>query len=126
MSIRPTFKYSEAFKLQVVNEIESGRVSSIHAASVRYGIGGSETVKRWVMEYGRNHLIGKVIKVETLKERDQMRELKDRIRALERLVSDQALDLSIERAYVKLACEAAGIGDIDAFKKKARGSAPTK
>ena len=126
MSIRPTFKYSEAFKLQVVNEIESGRVSSIHAAGVRYGIGGSETVKRWVREYGRNHLIGKVIKVETLKDRDQVRELKARIRDLERLVSDQALDLSIERAYVKLACKAAGIGDIDSFKKKALGSAPTK
>ena len=59
MSIRPTFKYSEAFKLQVVNEIESGRVSSIHAASVRYGIGGGETVKSWVRGYGRNHLIRK-------------------------------------------------------------------
>lgn len=63
--------------------------------------------------------------METLKERDQVRELKDRIRALECLVSDQSLDLSIERAYVKLACTAAGISDIEAFKKR-HGSAPTK
>lgn len=119
-------RYSEAFKSQVVREIEEGKLASCHAATERYGIGGSVTVSRWVKEYGRSHLLGKVVRVETAEERDEMKRLKQRIRELEALVADQALDLAVERTYVKLACREAGIQDVDAFKKKVPGTAPTR
>ena len=118
-------RYSEAFKAQVVGEIESGRLASCWAAAQRYGICGTATVYRWVRKYGRNHLLGKVVRVETVNERDELKRLKQRNRELEALVTDQALDLAVERTYVKLACREAGIQDVEAFKKKALGTAPT-
>lgn len=114
-------RYSEAFKLQVVREIEEGKLGSCTAASARYGIWGSETVQRWVRSYGKDHLIGKVVRVETPGERDEMKKLKNRVRELERAMSDAHMDLRLERAYVNLACRAAGIEDVESFKKKADG-----
>ena len=60
-----TFRYSEAFKLQVVREIEEGKHASCHAASQAYGIRGLMTVPRWIRAYGKEHILRKVIRVET-------------------------------------------------------------
>ncbi len=121
---KDVLKYSEAFKAQVVREIETGKLANCHAASERYGIRGQTTVSGWVRKYGRNHLIGKVVRVETADERDELKRLQQRVRDLEKVVTDQLLDLAVERTYVKLACREAGIQDVEAFKKKALGSAP--
>jgi transposase len=118
-------RYSESFKLQVVREIEGGRYSSCYAAQEAYGIRGNGTVHRWAREYGRESLIGRVIRVETAEERDELRRLKERVRDLERALGDATLDLRLEREYVKLACRQAGIEDVDAFKKKGRGKLST-
>ena len=66
-------RYSEAFRLQVVREIEVGKHRSCNAASEAYGISGSMTVQRWVRAYGRSDLIGKVMRVETPEERSELR-----------------------------------------------------
>ncbi len=122
---KDVLRYSEAFKAQVVGEIESGKLTSCGAAAQRYGIRGTSTVSQWVRKYGRNHLLRKVVRVETVNERDELKRLKQRNRELEALITDQALDLAVERTYVKLACREAGIQDVEAFKKKALGTAPT-
>jgi transposase-like protein len=118
---KPVIRYSEAFKGQVVREIESGKFSTCHEASTRYGIRGASTVQNWVRRYGQNHLLGKVVRVETLEERDELKALRKRVKDLESLLADTSLDLDIERNFVIIACEKAGIKDVDAFKKKARG-----
>ncbi len=123
---RDTVRYSEAFKTQVVRDIEEGRLANCHEASQRYGIRGERTVYSWVRKYGRNHLIGKVVRVETVGERDELKRLRQRVRELESLLADQSMDLALERTYVKLACREAGIADVDAFKKKVPGTAPTR
>ena len=112
-------RYSEAFKLQVVSELESGKFSCIFEARKRYGINGVGTVESWILKYGKNHLLNKVVRVESTKERNQLKEMKAKIRELESALSDAHLDLRLERAWGELACEAAGIDDVDAFKKKA-------
>lgn len=119
-------RYSESFKLQVVRELEEGRHCSCYAAQEAYGIRGNGTVTNWAREYGREHLIGRVIRVETVAERDELRRLKERVRDLERALGDATVDLRLEREYVKLACREAGIEDVDAFKKKAHGKLSTK
>ena len=43
--------YSYAFKLQVVQEVESGQVG-IKAAQRKYGIQGEATVRTWLRKYG--------------------------------------------------------------------------
>jgi hypothetical protein len=44
------------------------------------------------------------------------------VRDLERVLADAHLDLKFESAYLKLACEAAGIRDVADFKKKHAGT----
>jgi hypothetical protein len=47
--------------------------------------------------------------------------MKQRIKALEKALADAHIDLAIERACVRVACERAGIEDVAEFKKKASG-----
>src|ERR1039458_7390713 len=48
---REEIRYSEAFKMEVVRELEMGGIA-FDAISLKYGIKGSETVSRWVRQYG--------------------------------------------------------------------------
>lgn len=118
--------YSESFKMQIVRELESGKFNSCCAIATHYGIKGGSTVYKWAKKYGRNNLIGKVIRVETVNERNLVKERDKRIRELETLVSNMALDLAIANTYVGIACREANITDVEEFKKKNRGIAHTK
>jgi hypothetical protein len=51
-------------------------------------------------------------------EQAEVKALRKRVRELQEALSDAHLDLRLEAAYVKLACEAAGIQDVGEFKKK--------
>ena len=110
-------RYSEAFKRQVVEEIERGRHATITAAQRAYGITGSVTVPGWVRKYGREDLLPKRVRIETLKERDELKEARKRIRELEAAVADAHIDYCLEKAYVHVACERMGV-DPEEFKKK--------
>jgi len=114
-------RYSEAFKLQVVRELEQGRFESVEAAGRAYGVKGSDTVARWIRSFGKDHLLGKVVRVMKADERAEVEALRKRVRELERALADAHLDLKLEAAYVKLACEAAGVRDVAEFKKKHAG-----
>lgn len=122
----PVMRYSEAFKLQVVRELEEGKYRTAGEAGRVYGVKGEGTVGYWVRKYGKNQLLRKVVRVETPKERDELKELRQRVRALERELADAHLDRRLEQAYVKLACRAAGIEDVEGFKKKHGGELSTR
>ena len=119
---RAAIRYSEAFKLEVVRELERDGLPFEHARR-KYGIGGSWTVQKWVHQYG-NGTRGKVIRVEKPEEINETEQLKRRVRALERALADTNIDLALERQYTRLACERAGIKDVAEFKKKASGTPP--
>jgi transposase len=119
-------RYSEAFKIQVVRELEEGRFESVLAAQRAYGVKGAQTVANWMRRLGKDHLLGKVVRVMKADERTELQELRKRVRQLERLVADKELDLRIEQAYVKLACGVAGVDDVGEFKKKHAGGLRTK
>jgi transposase len=119
--VKSIVRYSEAFKLQVIRELESGRFTSICEASRAYGIKGAMTVGKWVRRYGRDHLLGKVVWVMKADEQAEVKVLRQRVRDLEKALVDTHLDLKFEQAYVHLACEAAGIKDVADFKKKHAG-----
>lgn len=121
MEQRTEIRYSEAFKLQVVRELEQGRFESAGAAGRAYGVNGSETVANWVRRYGKDHLLRKVIRVMKADEQAEVKALRKRVRELERALSDAHIDLKLEEAYVELACEAAGIREVAEFKKKHAG-----
>lgn len=112
------FRYSEAFKRKVVDELESGKLRNLSAAREIYGIGGSDTVSGWVKKYGKNHLLGKVVKVETRGEREQLQALKQRIWELEKALSEVTVREVLSRAYFEVLCEEMGVTDIEEYKKK--------
>jgi len=95
-------RYSTAFKLHVVSEIESGRLS-MEGARRRYGIGGKTTVTKWLRRFGKNHLLPKVVRVETPEERDQVTTLKQRVRELESSLADAHIKLMAYESLVEVA-----------------------
>ena len=117
--IKPAIRYSEAFKIQIVRELETGTVN-IDQIRRKYGIGGCRSIRGWLSKYG-NGTVGKVIRVEKRDEIDELAALKKRVRQLEALVADAQVDLAIERSTAKLLAERAGV-DLEEFKKKARGT----
>ena len=114
---RSFIRYSEAFKQQVISELESGKFSSISEANRVYGIRGAETVTQWLRKYGREDLLPKKVKIETMKERDELKEARKRIRELEAALADAHIDHSLGDSYLKIACERLGM-DVSDFKKK--------
>lgn len=116
-------RYSEAFKMQVVREVEQEGLA-FDVVRRKYGIGSRASVQRWVRQYG-NGSRGKVIRVQKPQEIDEMKRLKERVRRLESLLADANVELAIEKAYTSLACERAGIEDVESFKKKNDGKLGT-
>ena len=115
-------RYSEAFKRQVVREVETGRHRTLAATREAYGIGGGGTVQRWLREYGKSHLLRKVVHVQTPNERTELQKAKDRVRELERALCDAHLDLRLTESYLKLACELGWRGSVEELKKKGSGT----
>ena len=110
-------RYSLAFKQQVVAELEAGRFRSICQTSDHYGIRGTTTVRRWLRQFGKNHLIPKVVRVEKPNEANQVREFKKQIRQLKQALGETHLHNVLNESYLTIACEQLG-QDVDAFKKK--------
>jgi transposase-like protein len=119
---RPVIRYSEAFKMEAVRELESQGLT-ILAVRRKYGIRGAGTVESWIRRYG-NGTRGKMILVQRPEEINELKQLKARVRRLETALADANVDLVLERAYVRLACQRAGITDVADFKKKTAGQPP--
>jgi transposase-like protein len=113
-------RYSEAFKQQVIMEIESGRFASAAEASKAYGIGGRGTVAAWLRAAGRGELLRKVVRVEKPGEPGEIARLKERVRELESALADACIDGALAESYFELLCERTNT-DIEAFKKNTVG-----
>ena len=110
-------RYSDAFKRQIVDEVERGSHGSLNGVAQAYGIGGMSTIARWIRQYGREDLLPKNVRVETLKERDKLKEARKRIRELEAAVADAHMDYCLESGFLRVACERLG-EEPEVFKKK--------
>lgn len=109
--------------MEVVRELESQGLT-INAVRRKYGIRGDGTVENWVRKHG-NGTRGKMIMVQRPEEIDELKQLKARMRRLETALADSNVELVLERAYTRIACQRAGITDVAEFKKKAAGQLPT-
>ena len=95
MSANGTFvrrRYSRAFQLKVVSEIESGKYTISQARKI-YDIGGGNTIYEWLRKFGKGHLIEKIVRVEMKDEKDKLKELELKIRKLESALADAHLKL---------------------------------
>jgi transposase-like protein len=114
-------RYSEAFKLQVVSELESGKLASVEEARRRYGIAGATTVSKWTRKYGKERLLARVIRVEKPDERDQMKKLRQDNERLKRALADEHMKAILYESWLEVACQEFGVEDVEAFKKKLEG-----
>jgi transposase-like protein len=105
---RGLISYSEAFKMQVVEDIRQGKFVSLFQAQKAYGICGGHTIKNWIKKYGMLELLPKRLRIETMSEVDELKEAKKRIRDLEKALADSHMDYCLERAFLEIACEEMG------------------
>jgi transposase-like protein len=110
-----TIRYSKGFKMQLVREVESGK-GSAWAVERKYNIKGSQTVMRWVRQYGSGRY-GKVIRVEKADEVNEAARLRSQLRQAKEALADAHMELALEKAFLTVACEQMG-QTAEAFKKK--------
>lgn len=110
-------RYSSAFKLKVVTEIESGKFTLAEAYRV-YDITGHDTIQKWIKKYGKNHLLAKVVRIQMKDERDQVKELKKQIRTLERALAHERIDNICWKSLVEVIDEKYGIDSKKNFGSK--------
>ena len=115
--------YSEAFKMQVVEEMRQGKFASMLQAQKAYGICGGNTIQKWLKKYGKEDLLPKRVRVETMSEIDELAEAKKRIRDLEKALADSHMDYCLERAFLEIACEEMGTSREELKKNNAIGLA---
>ena len=115
-------RYSEAFKLTVVSEVESGKLVSIGEAMRRYGITGTTTVQNWLRKYGKTEHLPRVIRVETPEDKDRLRALQQENDRLKRTLAETHMKAVLYESWFEIACREFGVTDIAAFKKKLDGT----
>ena len=87
---RTTLRYSISFKQKVVKEIEKEGLSPGEAMR-RYGITGGGTIRNWLIQFGKNDLLNKVVRIEMKGEKDRVKELELEIRKLKIALADATL-----------------------------------
>ena len=95
-------RYSLSFRQMVVRQLEEEGVS-VSELQRRYGIQGSETIQRWIRKFGKTHLLNQIIRIETMDEKDKVKELQDQIKQLklalaDSLLAQRSLEVVIEEA----------------------------
>jgi|SRR5882724_443378 len=115
---RVLIRYSQAFKHQVVQEVEEGK-RSIDEVRRAYGIKGSCTVRNWIKRMGKLDLLPTVIRVENPNEKDKIKELERQVRELKNALADTQVQCLIAESRFEVVCEEQG-WDPEEVKKKLR------
>ena len=102
--VRLVYNYRTAFKLQVIEQLESGRFSSISEAREHYGVRGVNTIQLWLRKYGRNHLCPKIVRVEMPDEKDQIKRLKNQIKQLQQILGHKEAEKALNDSFLEIAC----------------------
>ena len=116
-------RYSEAFKQQVVQEVESGR-GTVQELRRKYGL-STNTIQYWIKRIGKLELLPKLIRVEKPDEKDRIKELERQIRQLKEALADTQVDSIINRSYFEVLCEEQGLNP-EEVKKKLKGKSSSK
>lgn len=110
---KTTIRYSNCFKLQVVEEIEKNGLG-IEECRLKYGIGGKSTIQTWLLSFGKQHLTNKVIRVETREEIDELKRLRAENKALKQAYAELSLHHKCSEKVIEVADE---LFDLDLKKK---------
>jgi len=99
-----TVRYSISFKLKVVREIEEEGYG-IKEIARRYGIKGGSTVQQWIKQFGKNHLLNKIVRVEMKGEKDRTKELETEIKRLKIALADATMEKHVLETLIEIVDE---------------------
>ena len=105
--MKDRIRYSEAFKLKVMEELRDAKWKSVQEAARAYGI-AEMSVYNWIHKLGFEHLKGRLIYVKTRTELDRIKELEEQVLRLKQSLADEVLDHKIDVEFLKIACQRAG------------------
>ena len=107
METKDKKRYTEAFKLEVMEELRDGKWKSVAEVVQAYGL--SETgVRYWMKRLGFEYLNGRIIYVKTTSEIDEIKRLKAEVRKLKERLADEVLDHKIDEVALRIACRNLG------------------
>ena len=116
-------RYSKAFKLQAIREVESGQHCAL-GVQRKYGIRGHGTVMRWVRQLGSGKY-GKIIRVEKADEINEAVRVRKQLHLAKEALADAHMELALEKAFLTVACEQLD-QTVEGFKKKHGGRPRTR
>lgn len=96
--------YSEAFKRAIVSEILSGR-SSQNAMRKRYGIGGAETIAKWIKRYAMEVLVYEqnTVMAKPTDPEEEIKRLRAQLQALHEQLKASELKASAYQKMIEVA-----------------------
>ena len=100
-------RYSDCFKRSVIEEIEKNGLS-IEECRRKYAIGGATTIQKWLKMYGKNHLLNKIVRVETIDEIQEIKALKKEIKALKEAYAEMTIEKKFYETYLQVYGEETG------------------
>jgi transposase-like protein len=109
-------RYSEAFKQQVVSEVES-RLLNCAQVQRKYGIKGAGTVQYWIKRLGKLDALPTFIRVEKPNEKDRIKEMERQIRQLKESLAETQVRYLLAESQFEIVCEQQGL-DPEEVKKK--------
>ena len=83
-------RYSVSFKQQVIREMEEEGLTKAEV-SRKYGIRGTRTIHQWICRFGKNYLLNKNIRIETMEEKDRIKQLQEEVKKLKLALADSLL-----------------------------------
>lgn len=119
--------YSEGFRKKVLKELEAGKYSKTALCKL-YDINPG-TLYYWIRKHNKYNLLNKRIRIETMDERDKIKELEKRINDLKDLLVQKDLKLFESDIYLEVIAEQLGFKNVDELKKNLeaeRSSKPSK
>ncbi len=108
--------YSEAFKLQILSELDSGKYTKGEISRI-YDIAPA-SIYAWIKKYGKFDLLNRRIKIETMDDIDKIKKLEDENKQLKELLVQKDIKGFLDEAYLDYAAKEMGYKNVDELKKK--------
>ena len=108
-------RYSESFKLKVLDELAKGNHSK-RQIGLTYGV-QSSTINEWIRKYDRKDLMNTRVTVQTDDEISRIKALQKELKLLKELLIKKDLDKLMNDNYLQVAAQKLGYKDVQELKK---------
>ena len=113
---RVTRRYSEPFKLKILDELSTGKYTKSQLGKL-YAIAPT-TINEWIRKYERKDLMNTRVMIETKDEITRIKALQKEIKQLKQLVIKKDLDELVSDSYLEVAAQKLGYKNVLELKKK--------